>query len=78
MFERIFVARRKVEKKNKRRERVGGNFMDRVTTVQLMLSSTPPLSAFPGFTSLVLDEERNFYALFYALIARVATERELS
>lgn len=26
---------------------------------------------FPGVTGLVLDAERNFYALFYALIARV-------
>lgn len=31
---------------------------------------------FPGATSLVLDEERNFYALFYALTVRVATKLE--
>lgn len=42
--------------------------MDRVATVQSMLSSTPPLDCFPGATRLVLDAERNFYALFYALI----------
>lgn len=47
VFETIFVAQRKVEKKNTRRERAGGNFMDRVTTVQPMLSSTPPQCLFP-------------------------------
>ena len=78
-FERIFVARRKVKKKkNTRRERAGGDFMDRVTTVQLMLSSTTPLSAFLGATPLVLDEERNFYAPFYALMFQLSTEQELS
>lgn len=43
--------------------------MDRVATVQSMLSSTPPLVCFPGPTRLVLDAERNFYALFYALVS---------
>lgn len=42
--------------------------MDRVATVQSMLLSTPPLDCFPGAARLVLDAERNFYALFYALI----------
>lgn len=50
--------------------------MDRVTTVQPMLSSTPPLPACPGVGGLVLDEERNFYTLFYALIVRVAAEQD--
>lgn len=40
--------------------------MARVTPVQLMLSSAPPLSAFTESPVLVLDEERNFYAAFYA------------
>ncbi len=76
MFERIFVARRKVEKKNTRRERVGGVFYGQgyYSAADAVIHTTS--ACVPGATSLVLDEERNFYALFYALIVRVATGKD--
>lgn len=52
--------------------------MGRVTPVQPVLSSTPPLSVFPGATGPVLDEERNFYAMLYALIVAGRCQNELS
>ncbi len=71
MFQRIFVARRKVEKKNTRRERVGGKFYGQgyYSAADAVIHTTS--DCFPGAITLVLDEERNFYALFYALTVRI-------
>lgn len=72
VFERIFVARGKVEKKT-RRERVGGYFCGQgyCSLTDVVVRTITP--CFPGARILALDEKRNFYALFYALIVRVAT-----
>lgn len=75
VFERIFVARRKVEKKT-RRERVGGfNFFNRQGYYSVADAVIHTTSVCPGATTLVLAGKRNFYASFYALIVRVATEQ---
>lgn len=72
VFERIFVARGKVEKKT-RRERVGGYFCGQGYYSLTDVVIRPITPCFPGARILALDEKRNFYALFYALIVRVAT-----
>lgn len=72
-FERIFVARGKVEKKKTRRERVGGYFCGRGYYSLTDAVNRTIAPCFPGASSLALDKKRNFYALFYALIVRVAT-----
>lgn len=44
------------------------------SAVDAVIHSTSP--CFPGVTGLVLDEERNFYALFYALILQEAAAQD--
>lgn len=55
---------------------LGGVFIDRVYYSAAGAVIHTRSACFPGATSLVLDVERNFYALIYALIVRVETERD--